>query len=242
MPVRDMSNAVHVWVADVDTLQVDDTSVDHMLCPSEQARAQRFAFADLRRRYRISRAALRTVLAYCTGRRAAGLVFSLLPHGKPVLEGGPEFNVSMSGPMLLIAVGSRAPLGIDIEVITDFEDMDRLCQRYFSNAEQAALAMLTGEDRRRGFYRIWTRKEAVIKALGLGLDLDLPSFSVPLDSFGTGDRVVVEASPGDLRSYFVRPLDVSPHCEAAIASTLPVALDGLQRIGDGLNWSSPPSP
>jgi phosphopantetheinyl transferase len=178
------------------------------------------------------------VLEYTSGRPATSLVYSTLLHGKPLLDNGPEFNTSNSGPMLLIVVGAQTPLGADIEVLGELDDIDKLSRHYFSEAEQSALATLEGAERRRGFYQIWTRKEAVLKALGLGLNLELRSFSVPLDNLGSYKAVGnVEAKTQGCLSYLVRPLDVGPDCEASLASRLPLALEEFYRIGDGLEWT-----
>lgn len=232
-----MHNSVRAWLADIDKLDVDDAHVDHLLSPEERARSQRFAFETLRRRFRIRRAALRLVLAHVTGRPAASLMFSTLFHGKPLVEDGPEFNASNSGPMLLIVVGTHVPLGADIEVLSDLDDMDKLSSAYFSPSEQNALSMLEGLDRRRGFFQIWTRKEAVLKAVGLGLNMDLRSISVPLADLGisrSGEET--GSKTRGCLEYFVRSLYVGSECEASIASRTPVALEGIYRLEHGLEW------
>ena len=92
--------------------------------------------------------------------------FFYTPHGKPYLPNGPYFNLSHSGNLVALAV-SDTPIGLDLQEITA-TFYSGVATRYFTEEEQ--LWMQNRPDR---FFWLWTRKESVIKALGLGLSASL---------------------------------------------------------------------
>ena len=98
-------------------------------------------------------------------------------HGKPYVQNEPQihFNLSHSGDYVLAAF-SPVEIGCDIQRITQNARSERIAARFFTEAEQQALA--AGMD----FYRIWARKESYIKCTGAGMACDLRSFSVVEDS------------------------------------------------------------
>lgn len=146
-----------------------------VLSVEEEARAARFVQPRHAAEFRAARSGLRRVLGDCTGQRPDRLRFHYGPQGKPALDGGPAFNLSHSGGWAALCVGpAGAELGLDIEAHRPVEPA--VAERFFAPAEIAALAGLQGTAWVQGFFRLWTRKEALIKALGSGL-------SCPLDSF-----------------------------------------------------------
>ncbi len=88
-----------------------------------------------------------------------------------------EFNLAHSGGLALLAVTGRYPVGVDVEHLRPIE-MDSIAGRYFAPDEQALLHPLSGESRRTGFFQVWTRKEAYMKATGVGLYMPLETFAV----------------------------------------------------------------
>lgn len=151
-----------------------------VLSPDEVARASRFARAEDALAFRAARSGLRHILAEYAGGSPADLVFDYSAEGKPFLAAGPAFNLSHSGGLsaLAVAVGRQVRVGLDIEA---HRHVGRdVAERFFSTAERAALASLSGDAWREGFFRCWTRKEAFVKALGLGLRCPLDSFDVTL--------------------------------------------------------------
>ena len=106
----------------------------------------------------------------------------LLPHlipiginhkGKPSLllpnslETDWHFNISHTGNLLALAIGNQAPLGVDLESRQlSVAQIQRLAKRYFNAQEQAWLAT---HSQPAHFLRLWTIKEAVLKAHGAGI-------------------------------------------------------------------------
>ena len=150
----------------------------------ERSRWERFQHTPARRQYTLCRAALRSLLCEHLGCGNDRLSFETAEGGKPlaILDGQPVpagFNVSHSGRHGLIALAPTGRIGVDIEECVPRDDLDRLAGAVFGPAEQTALAAASGDDRIRLFFRLWTLKEAVAKALGSGLSLDVSQFEIP---------------------------------------------------------------
>ena len=91
--------------------------------------------------------------------------------GKPrlVSPGRLEFNLSHSGDHALLAVSRERPVGVDIEVVRPIRERDSIVSRYFTDAERISFDAVPPPLRDDHFFRLWTRKEAFLKALGVGL-------------------------------------------------------------------------
>ena len=150
----------------------------------EQARCRQYPLPGPRRRFALCRAALRAIVCRqlaCSNER---LSFGSSDHGKPfaLVDEAPaaiSFNLSHSGKHGLIALVSNGRLGVDVEERVARKDFDELSETVFGPHEQSALACVGGRDKVQLFFRLWTIKEALIKALGLGFTLDVSQFEVP---------------------------------------------------------------
>lgn len=140
---------------------------------------------------------LRALLAAYLACAPADLRIVRDEHGKPRLLGAAlQFNLSHSGGRLLVGVSCEHPLGVDLEVARRERPVLELARRWFAPAEAAALAALAEADRQAAFLRLWSCKEAVLKALGRGI------------SFGL-DRVVFDlTAPGEIQR--LQQLDGEP--------------------------------
>ena len=174
------STEVLVWTFDLDA--IDSVASAAVLSTDERARAARFRFDIHRDRFIAGRAALRYVLAELTGTTPEAIEFVYGEHGKPALKpGGLHFNLSHSENRAIIGVTRAAPVGVDIERINADRARPEIAARFFAPQEIQALAILSGDAYANGFFQIWSRKEAVLKAVGTGIGGGLSSFSVPLD-------------------------------------------------------------
>ncbi|MBL8113616.1 MAG: 4'-phosphopantetheinyl transferase superfamily protein [Acidobacteria bacterium] len=163
--------------------------------------------------------ARRTVLGAWTGTAPEHLVFVDGPHGKPALPGGPEFNVSHSGDAVLIGVVDGIPIGVDVERVREKPNLDGIARRFFSAPEAAYLESLAPEARTNAFYRLWTLKEALVKAIGTGIAGNLSQTEVDtatlLDEHPRFLRVPSEA--GDPERLGVFTFEALPgHLAAAV--------------------------
>lgn len=150
----------------------------------EQMRRRQYPLPGPRRRFALCRAALRAILCRQLGCSNERLSFGSSDHGKPfaLVDEEPaavSFNLSHSGKHGLIALAPHGRLGVDVEECVPRRDFDELSEAVFGPHEQSALARVHGRDRVQLFFRLWTIKEALVKALGLGFTLDVSQFEVP---------------------------------------------------------------
>ena len=168
---------------------------------SEQQRWHSYRLARPRREFALCRAALRATLCRQLGCRNEELTFAATHHGKPfaVIHGtrvATSFNVSHSGNHGLIAVAPEGRIGVDVEERGTRHDPDGPIRAAFPPAEQAELAMAPAARRVDLFLMLWTMKEALIKALGMGLALDTSGFEIP-PAIRRGSRTGVFRFPHD---------------------------------------------
>lgn len=146
----------------------------------ERVRAQRFVFERDRVRFVAAHVALRELLAEKLQQPAHTLQFDTGQFGKPYLPRSPtcHFNLTHSEDLALIAVSHRSEVGVDIERLRDLRDAEGLVERHFSPSEQRAWREVPFRERAAAFHQTWARKEAVVKALGWGLNLPLETVMV----------------------------------------------------------------
>jgi 4'-phosphopantetheinyl transferase len=176
------SDEVQVWAVWLAAPETILTQYWDDLSEEEQNRAGRFRFDDLKRRYILSRGALRALLGYYTGRPRKDVALSYGPKGKPFLPDHAklQFNTSHSADLALYAFTYGSELGVDIEQIRPLAGLESVASRFFSTREISDLLSLPPESRMPAFFRCWTRKEAYIKAIGDGLSMNLDAFQVTL--------------------------------------------------------------
>ncbi len=182
----------------------------------ERARALRFVRPRDRRRFLLCRSALRLILGRLTGIAPERLEFRAGPGGKPELEpeqnpsGSLRFNVTHSADLALIAVTDGREVGVDLERIRPIKEAERIVESYFTPDEISHFLQLNPQDRPLAFLRGWTRKEAILKAKGVGLaglatcyqtmfgTTDLHGqFALATPHATVGEWVLWEASPWD---------------------------------------------
>ena len=117
----------------------------------------------------------------------------------------------------MVAVTRNHNIGVDVERIRADMHLERLAERFFSPSEVSELAALPPEQKVLGFFNCWTRKEAYIKAQGLGLSLPLYSFDVSLTPL---EPVLIRATRPDHREagrWSLLSLEVDPGFAGALA-------------------------
>lgn len=171
-----------MWVARLDGAGDDLDAAAYTLSRDERERAARYRGAELERRFVRSRAALRRVLARYRGEDAKAIVFEYGTHGKPrVARDEPPFSVSHSGGVAVVAVSGAGAVGVDTEEVRpigDLDDLDDLAARNFAAREFDVVAAAPPSARTTVFLRVWTAKEAYVKAVGEGLSIPLAAFCV----------------------------------------------------------------
>lgn len=126
-----------------------------------------------RERFLRGRGALRLLLGAWLGQPGEAVAIQAAPRGKPCCPGGPEFNVSHSGELILLALHPSRPVGVDVERERPDLDWRPIARRMLPVAEAEALEQLAHRQGARAaaaaFFSAWCRLEARLKARGLGL-------------------------------------------------------------------------
>jgi 4'-phosphopantetheinyl transferase len=156
-----------------------------------------------------SEALLLRVLAHYLGEAPEEIGLARDEHGKPRLVTEPErlaFNLSHSGELALVAVSCGREVGVDVERAKPERDLVALAERALGPEDAAAVRAAGGDERTRLFYELWTRHEARLKCLGVGL-AGTPTWPTP--------PVAVEnlpIDPGYAAALAVRGDPVPIHC------------------------------
>jgi len=137
------------------------------------------------------------------------------PGGKPVIRGERlRFNLAHSGTGLLVGLADSLELGVDLETPRRPRPVIELARRFFTPAEAAALAALPEAGRQGAFLRLWTCKEAVLKAQGHGLAGGLDSVAF---SLGPGEPIPIPQTPAAGVAWQVRCAAPAPDYVGAVA-------------------------
>lgn len=172
--IRGRHSDAEIWYASVErhAVLVDRLARD-VLSPDEQARMARHRLRDAAERYAITRALVRLVLARHIGDRRAArdIELSRTDGGKPYVSGGVHFNISHSGDLIVLALSRQGDVGVDVERKREVARLPQLSERWLTPAERSELSrrIESGADPSEAFLRVWTLKEARLKALGVGI-------------------------------------------------------------------------
>ena len=147
-----------------------------------------------------------------------GLDASVLPGGKPFFPGDRFFNLSHSGELAVIALAD-VPVGVDVQRVGPVSEALR--RRVLTEAE------LSREDR--DFFFFWTRKEAALKCLGVGLDRKLSSLDVSGESV-TPDARTLRLHTVRLREYYLSAAAEGDAFFVPRELTLDELLSGKERL------------
>ena len=173
---------VHVWSMPLELASASAAALQNVLSAEEVARAKSFVTERPRRNYAASRAALRSLVGRYLGQPPREVAIVIDPSGKPRLaDDDLRFNLAHSGELALVAFTRGCEIGVDVELVRPIARALEIAARNFHPAELAAIRDASAGQLPDTFFRCWTRKEAVLKAAGLGL-------SHPLDAFNTLSR------------------------------------------------------
>ncbi len=199
------SSEVHLWCTNLDESLVDIGVLSLMLSPPERARARRFAFEKHRRRFIVAKVWCRCVLGRYLSREPCDVPLNVDARGKPhiVAEANQvdlRFSLSHCGPFAMLAVTVKLNIGVDIQYPIADELWPAVTERLLTPDESAYINDLTPTAKTLALAEIWTRKEAVAKALGTGLTSQVFSYAVGPSAWGEtrcGRGLQVWSLPGD---------------------------------------------
>lgn len=161
---------IHIWKISLPDTSSAATTKDLLLALSLDERDIYYEFTNPahQNQYLYSRAHLRLTLSKYHSLAPTEWHFSRSDNGKPYITNSGctlTFNISHSSHQLIIAIGRDHQLGVDIEEMKTSRNWQEIANTYYSEAEVTTLRSLNKEDSCRYFYKLWTLKEAYIKAL-----------------------------------------------------------------------------
>jgi 4'-phosphopantetheinyl transferase len=161
------SGEVHLW----HIAHEGDRSIPPVLSQDEEIRANAFRFARDQARYRLTQTRKRQIFASYLNCPPKDLTFEIGRYGKPEVK-GLAFSISHTDGLSLLAVHAKDPVGVDLEMTSPSRKDAALEAQILTPQESASYFSLPEKDRQTHFFRIWTAKEAYLKALGFGLQIE----------------------------------------------------------------------
>ena len=211
--------AVHLWCASLDLPKSRIDAFEETLSKAERNKAADLCSYALRRHFIASHGLLRSILARYVPAAPGEIELANDHYGKPRLKGvkhSLSFNMAHSGELAIYAVSERAEVGVDLERIRSVEHVLMIAAQFFSPREQAELHTLSEEDQLYGFFDCWTRKEALIKALGGSIPQFKSGLGIPRNDGGQ------PTAPLELSHHWcLRSLSPAPGYIAAVAVDSP---------------------
>lgn len=216
------SQEVHVWRVYIDTDDSITKKLQPLLSTDERLKAARFRFEKDSAKYIVTRGTLRIILGRYLDKKPEELKFSYNQYGKPALHSINtnkliSFNVSHSHGLALIAVAQNWDVGVDIEYVRTNVNYEEIAERFFSPAEKVVWRLLPTSVKQEAFFNCWTRKEAYIKAKGMGLSIPLNEFDV---SFKPGEPAALLNTTWDEQEanrWSLKEITLAPDYIAALA-------------------------
>lgn len=216
------NSVIQLWIVPFDTPDRDIEELRALLSADEREKVGRYRFEADRNCYIITRGILRQLIGQYIDLAPQDLLFEYNPHGKPLLPQSPlAFNVSHSGNFALLAFSATGSIGVDIELIRSNFTFSRLVPRYFSSDQITEIEQ--SQNPRATFFKLWTLKEAFIKAIGTGIFHDLNSLTIQLTTAHF-------THPENHKRWSVNPLNIHPNYAAAVIHDTPNATIELRWI------------
>jgi 4'-phosphopantetheinyl transferase len=168
--VFNINNQADIWRINVHSNSSLIPELLPLLTQAELVKCGRFRQKHDSDRFIISRSAIKLIMGRYLKRKPALIEIETGENKKPYIKDSPLFyNLSHSGDWIILAVSDSA-IGIDTEMVNNSFDFSDVINEYFSPAE---FSFITEENSAERFFMLWTRKEALTKATGKGLDDDL---------------------------------------------------------------------
>lgn len=213
---------VHVWCVSLARSADQLPHLRELLSPEERERADRYRHRPAREQFIVARTFLRLILSRYLALDPMRIRLTHSNTGKPLLAGGGlHFNVSHSHQLALVAVTRQGEIGIDVEHVRAQPAHLEMASRYFTPGEIRALQRLPPGAREQAFYHIWTRKEAFLKAIGLGLAHGLERFEVSVPPDDPARILHIDGNPAAGKRWSMQSLDPAPGYVAALAIERP---------------------
>ncbi len=198
---------LHIWTASFEQPGWFLQRCKEYLNEPEKKRAASYRFARDRKAFIFSRSILRILLAAYSGQTPPELVFLKTEGGKPYIKPGQNkdklsFNLSNSGNRVVYGIAYDRTIGIDIEYVRNPGDIKSMMEYALSKRELFNLEKFAYSEENI-FFRYWTHKEALLKALGEGLLRPLKSIEFLLGECGNLRLCYIDNKAIDEKEWFI---------------------------------------
>ncbi len=214
----DLREAVLVWLARLPVQPGLLAELGVYLDERDRERAARFRFDEDRARFTVGRALARRHLGAQLGMDPKALAFSYTAEGQPLLaaDASVRFSITHTKEIVAVAATAGARVGIDVEYDRVKLEPADLAARILSPADLGAFLALPEAEQRPAFLRVWTRKEAYLKARGEGIAGGLREVAVPLAAMATSS-LVDSRFPGEAASWILHMLELPDDYTGCVA-------------------------
>ncbi len=208
------SGEVHIWRNTLNENHYILEKHESLLSNEEKRRCSEYMYEAEKVRYTCNHRFVRQVLSNYLKVEASSIVFSITNFGKPFVKNtGLFFNYSYRDKICVLAISRDAEIGIDIEKIKLLQDLETFASFSFSEMEKKIIFESSPENFESTLFTFWTYKEAIIKALGIGLNADLTQ--IDLSDFLYHETNQLTYANDDL--YTIKSLKSPQGYKAAIA-------------------------
>jgi 4'-phosphopantetheinyl transferase len=195
------SSHVDLWLYSIHPHEHNLSELFSILSQAEQEKAKKFHFASDRKKYVISHGIMRRLLASYIECEPLKIHYQVNEYGKPSMSTAQtpiHFNLTHSDNLAGLAIAS-SPVGVDIEKIKPLDDYLSMTKHFLSPKESLIFQSLAQQEQQLTFYRAWTRKEAYIKAIGMGLSYPVEQVTVGLQE--KAELLEDQANPANISKW-----------------------------------------
>jgi 4'-phosphopantetheinyl transferase len=200
---------IHIWSTTIDE-RYGKLLTQSFLSVNERRNAARFAYDIDTYLFSIRHNLLRIILGDYLNCDPAKIKFNSNHHQKPHISNPNtpiQFNISSSSNRFVAAFCHQHTIGVDIELIRPFDEIPQMINDYCTKEESDWINSQPDEIMTAAFFEIWSKKEALVKAIGKGLNIELKKIDV------LSDKSIVNGES----MWYLRSLNLFEDCKATLA-------------------------
>ena len=209
-------NKVFTYIVDMDKYHDNLLLFWEYLSIKEQEQAKKYYNKVLANRYIISHGILRSILSYYVDQSPSSLELINNTYSKPFLKNSNiEFNMSHSRNMVCYVIAFNNKIGVDIEFYDNSIDIMEISEVVFTKKEIKLIKSLNNKEKYKIFYTFWTKKEALVKAIGKGLSY--PINTIEVIKLLSGKNILLTDRNNELQQkWYCYELEISKDYSGAI--------------------------
>lgn len=218
--LQDITCNIHIWSSNLAVSYEKVSKYYKYLSPYERHRAESLKFEKDRNLFVVFRGVLRKILSIYINLPPEKILIEHTNFGKPILRNYPGtgylyFNSSRSNNLALYIFSGLYEVGIDIEEVREIDNFEDIISQFFAPEEISDFNKIQPQELIRTFYKTWTKKEAFVKAIGVGLSFPLSQFQVSIMP-SKEDRIIqIDGDFSEAAKWSINGITTFLECEAA---------------------------